>query len=117
MNKDLHDIDELFLSGLEGHEETPSPEVKDALDAALDKKAAEEYKKRFILWKRAALLLLLLLTGFVLYESGIIKTGNGRQAAKNISPVNNDLVKGENEKAGPNNNSKVNSTTGFNTRN
>jgi hypothetical protein len=77
MNKDVHDIDELFRSGLEGHEETPSAGVKESLDAALDKKDAEEYKKRFIIWKRAALLLLLLLAGFVLYESGILRTGSG----------------------------------------
>lgn len=80
MNKDLHDIDELFLSGLEGYEETPSAGVKDALDAALDKKEAEEYKKRFIIWKSAALLLLLLLAGFILFDSSIIKTGRNKKS-------------------------------------
>jgi Outer membrane protein beta-barrel domain len=73
MSKDLHDIDELFRSGLEDHEEIPSVSVKESLDVALDKKEAEKYKRRFILWKRTALLLLLLLAGFVIYESGLIK--------------------------------------------
>src|SRR5688500_15168187 len=72
MNKDSHDIDEFFRSALEGHEETPSPGVKEKLDAVLDKKDAESYK-RFTGWKRTTLLLLLLLTGFVLYELGILK--------------------------------------------
>jgi Outer membrane protein beta-barrel domain len=73
MNKDLHDIDELFRSALDGHEEIPSAAVKSSLDAALDKKDAESYKKRFIGWKRTALLLLLLLAGFALYELVILK--------------------------------------------
>ncbi len=82
MNRDLHDIDELFRSALEEYKDTPSPEVKESLDAVLDKQDAEKYKKRFIIWKRTALLLLLLLTGFVLYESGIIKKRDGNYAVK-----------------------------------
>jgi hypothetical protein len=104
MSKDLHDIDELFRSGLEGYEETPSAAVKENLDASLDKQDAEKYKKRFILWKRAALLLLLLLAGFVLYESGIIKTGSGNHTAKNTTPVNNDVSRNMNETINQNKN-------------
>jgi Outer membrane protein beta-barrel domain len=85
MNKDLHDMDELFRSALEEYEETPSPGLKDGLIAALDKKDAGSYKKRFFAWKRTALLLLLLLSGIVLYESGILKTGGGRSDKKNNS--------------------------------
>lgn len=91
MDKNLHDIDELFRSGLDEYEETPSTGVKETLDAALDKQDAEKYKKRFILWKRAALLLLLLLAGLVLYESGIIKTGSGGSTAKNIATDGNEV--------------------------
>jgi hypothetical protein len=75
MEKNLHDIDELFRAGLEEYKETPSAGVKENIDSALDKQDAEKYKRRFIIWKRAALLLLLLLAGFVIYESGIIKRG------------------------------------------
>ena len=74
MKKDLHDIDNLFRSSLESYEETPSPYVKERLDAALDKRDAESYKKRFLVWKRAAILLLVLLLGFVLYDAGILWT-------------------------------------------
>jgi len=77
MNKDLHDIDDLFRSGLDTYEVTPSAGVKERLDAELDKKDAESYKKRLIGWKRTALLLLLLLTGFIIYETGLLKIGSG----------------------------------------
>lgn len=85
MNKDLHDIDDLFRSALEENEETPSASVKESLLAHLDKKDAESYKKRFIGWKRAAILLLFLLAGFVLYESAIVRTGAGHSTKKIIT--------------------------------
>jgi len=86
MSNDLHDIDDLFRSALEENEETPSASVKESLLANLDKKDAESYKKRFIGWKRIALLLLLVLAGFILYESGIVKSGAGR-STKKIIPI------------------------------
>ena len=89
MSKDLHDIDELFRSGLDDYEATPSAGVKENLDAALDKQDAKKYKKRFILWKRAALLLLLLLAGFVIYESGLIKKGSGSYTFNKSTPETN----------------------------
>ncbi len=88
MPKDLHDIDELFRSGLDDFEATPSAGVKENIDAVLDKQDAEKYKKRFIIWKRAALLLLLLLAGFVIYESGLIKKGTGHYTAKESAAEN-----------------------------
>lgn len=93
MSKDLHDIDELFRSGLEDHEAIPSAGVKDNIDAALDKKEAEEYKKRFIIWKRTALLLLLLLAGFVIYESGLLKKDPDVYISKNGNENNPDNKK------------------------
>ena len=109
MSKDLHDIDELFRAGLDGYKETPSTGVKETLDAALDKQDAEKYKKRFILWKRSALLLLLLLAGFVLYESGIIKTGGGHYDSKNIAADKNDVSSNSNETINQDKNNPVNS--------
>ena len=109
MNKDLHDIDEMFRAGLEEYKETPSAGVKENIDAALDKQDAEKYKKRFILWKRAALLLLLLLAGLMLYESGIIKTGGNGPVAKTSVPVKNDKAEAKTETVNSNNNTPVNS--------
>lgn len=105
MHKDLHDIDELFHSGLNDYEATPSAGVKENIDAVLDKQDAEKYKKRFIIWKRAALLLLLLLAGLVIYESGLIKKGSGGYIAK--EPAN------ENDKAN-NKSSKENTSDNSN---
>ncbi|MBC7827819.1 MAG: outer membrane beta-barrel protein [Chitinophagaceae bacterium] len=74
MNKDLHDIDDLFRSALDPYEETPSTGLKKSLEAALDKKDAQSSKRKFILWKRTALISLLLLSGFALFETGVFKT-------------------------------------------
>jgi len=79
MNKDIHDIDELFRSVLEGHEEIPSAKVKENLETSLDKKDVEFYKRKYSGWKRVAILLLFLLAGFILYDSGIFQTGSGRK--------------------------------------
>ena len=38
MNEDLHQIDDLFKSGFEGKEETPSPTVWENIEKELDKK-------------------------------------------------------------------------------
>jgi len=72
MNKDLHDLDDIFNSAHEQYEDDPSSGVWDKIKADLDRKDAEKYKRRFIGWKRVAVILILLLSGFVLYESGII---------------------------------------------
>ena len=69
MNKDLHNMDDLFRSRLNAYKEFPSAGVKESLMAALEKKDAKSYKRRFIGWKRTALLLSFLLTALVLYET------------------------------------------------
>ncbi|MBI5858338.1 MAG: PorT family protein [Sphingobacteriales bacterium] len=76
MNKDLHDIDNLFYAALETTTEMPSAAVRKKLIAALDKKDAESNRKKFIWWRKTALLLILLLAGLVLFETKILKTGH-----------------------------------------
>lgn len=75
MTKDLHDIDKLFYEALKGNVELPSAAAREKLIAALDKKDAESTRRGFIWWRRTALLLIVLLAGFVLFDSGILKTG------------------------------------------
>jgi hypothetical protein len=111
MNKDLHHIDELFRSELDDYKVTPSAGAKENIDAALDKQDAEKYKKRFIIWKRAAFFLLLLLAGFVLYESGFIKTGRVNYTEKNASDDKKDVSTGKNEKNNQNKNNSFSSNT------
>lgn len=77
MNKDLHDMDDIFKAAHQQYEDEPSSGVWDKINADLDRKDAEKYKRRFIGWKRVAVILLLLLSGFVLYESGIIIKRSG----------------------------------------
>ncbi len=52
MNKDLHDIDDLFRSGLKAYEVTPSVGVKERLNAALDKKDATAFNRAYHLRNR-----------------------------------------------------------------
>ncbi|MCU7552820.1 hypothetical protein OCK74_27120 [Chitinophagaceae bacterium LB-8] len=70
MNEDVHHIDNLLRSTLEHYEEIPSPAVKESLNAILDKKDAEAYKRKYEAWKRIAILVLIMLSGYILYESG-----------------------------------------------
>ena len=90
MNKDLHNIDDIFNSAQQRFEEDPSADMWDKINAGLDKKDAESYRRRFIGWKRIAIILMLLLSGFVLYESGIIRRGPG--SGNKNAVVNNNSV-------------------------
>lgn len=84
MNKYLHDMDDIFNAAHQQYEEEPSTAVWDKINAGLDKQDAEKYKKKFIGWKRVAVLLILLVSGFVLYESGIMvkRSGDGNNKEK-----------------------------------
>src|SRR5580704_9067842 len=75
MSKNLHDMDENFRSAYQEFADDPSPRAWEKINAALDKKDAESYRKRSGNWKKVAIVSLLLLVGFILYESGILKTG------------------------------------------
>lgn len=72
MDKNLHNIDDLFSKAYNSFEEHPTDAVWEKLSTALDKDDAEKYKKRFIGWKRIAVILLLMLSGLIIYESHII---------------------------------------------
>lgn len=92
MDKNLQNIDDVFNRAQRGYEDEPSPAVWEKLNAALDKEDAEDYKRGFISWRRIAILLILLLSGFILYETGIIRRGsqgNGDdEAVSNPQKVN-----------------------------
>ena len=60
MNENLHDTDDLYKNAYRQFEEEPSADVWEKINADLDKKDAESYKKSAIGWKRLSLLLLLL---------------------------------------------------------
>ena len=60
MDKDLHDIDDIFNKAQQRYTEEPTEAAWEKIGAVLDKDDAEKYKKRFIGWKRIAIVLLLL---------------------------------------------------------
>lgn len=88
MTDDLHDIDDLFREGIEGHEEEVPSSVWEAVSNDLDKKQASYYKNKYHRLKKASLLLLLLcfLGGLYIFY----KTTGGKETApliKNPAPV------------------------------
>lgn len=96
MEKNLHNIDEVFSDAHERFVEQAPVDGWEKLQAGLDKKDADKYKRRFIGWKRVAILLFLLLSGFIIYETGIVKTyhGNNQNAGTSTSSSsNNSFVK------------------------
>ena len=68
MNENLHDIDKLFKSAIEQHQDTPSPAVWDNIDNKLDKSNVIDISKKYNNLKRVAAVLLLLLSGVAVYE-------------------------------------------------
>ena len=78
MDKDLHDIEDLFRSSLDQHEEMPSKNVWDAVDNRLDKETVATIKKKYKTLKRLSLLLLLLLISISIFELGYHNSDKGR---------------------------------------
>src|SRR5437762_10194130 len=75
MSKDLHNMDEIFNSAYTQLSEDPSPGVWEKINAGLDKKDASSYKRKSKNWRRVAIFSLLLLSGSILYELVLVKTG------------------------------------------
>lgn len=59
MNKDLHNIDDLFKSSIDNHLEEVPPDIWNSIDHSLDKKQAAFYKRRYFAVRAAAILLIL----------------------------------------------------------
>ena len=68
MKEDLHNIDKLFKSSIEEHEEMPSPEIWAALDKNLDKNKVIDITKRYVTLRKVAIILLVLLATISFYE-------------------------------------------------
>ncbi len=84
MDKNLHDMDDIFKRAYHDFEDEPSGDSWSKLQAGLDRRDAEKYRRRFIVWKSAAILLVIALSGIIVYKSfykGI--PGNGK--TKNLT--------------------------------
>ncbi len=64
----LNDIDKLFKNAIEPLQEQPSEQVWQTVESILDQKNAENYKRKFILFKRISLALSILLILIGAYE-------------------------------------------------
>ncbi len=64
----LNDIDKLFKNAIEPLQEQPSEQVWQTVESILDQKNAENYKRKFILFKRISLALSILLILIGVYE-------------------------------------------------
>ena len=82
MSEHLHDMDNIFKSAYRQFKEEPTADVWQKINAALDKKDAESYKKDPQNGNVVSLLLLLLLAGFILYETAMVRMRD-RQSRKN----------------------------------
>ena len=82
MDKDLHNIEDLFRSALEDNEESPSAKVWDTVDNSLDKDNVISIKKKYRMLKKLSLLLLLLLIALSIYEL------NNHRTAENLTEPN-----------------------------
>lgn len=87
MSEDLHPIDDLFRSGLNGKEDTPTPAVWDAIERELDKKDRKPVGGFFRFSGRAAAVALIIVAGAALFAAGYFirgaqeeKKGIGKEA-------------------------------------
>lgn len=67
MNKNLHNIDKLFKTALEGVEDGPSSNVWESIDKDLDKKKVVSISKKYYKLKFAASFLLIFSIGMAMY--------------------------------------------------
>ncbi len=90
MNGDLHHIDDLFKSGLEGKEENPTPAVWEHIEKELDKK---DSRPKFFLWwnsRKIAAALLIILGSAGLFAGGYYLRGvKMHNKESNLKPAEN----------------------------
>jgi len=67
MNKNLHNIDKLFKTALEGAEDEPSSNVWESIDKDLDKKKVVSISRKYYKLKFAASFLLIFSIGMAMY--------------------------------------------------
>ena len=87
MDKNLHNIEDLFRKALEDNEENPSQKAWDAVEKKLDKDNVVSIKKKYDLLKKVALLLVFLLVGLSIYVWKSQEKNNVK-ANKDISEIN-----------------------------
>src|SRR5665213_1859181 len=98
MDKNLHDIEDLFRRGIEDNEEIPPENTWDRIDEILDKDKVVSIHKKYGRLKWVAILLLFFSAGMSLYVWNTRKSNN---LEKNNSTILNKEVKSKNNAASP----------------
>ncbi|MEO6837166.1 MAG: outer membrane beta-barrel protein [Ginsengibacter sp.] len=86
MDKNLHDIEDLFRKALEKNEENPSQKAWDGIEKKLDKENVVSIKRKYDLLKKVAFLLLFLLAGLSIYV-WLNQNKNSVKPNKDISSI------------------------------
>jgi hypothetical protein len=100
MDKNLHNIEDLFRKMLDDNEEIPSQKAWDGIEKKLDKDNVVSIKKKYNFLKKITVLLVLLLAGLCIYVWKF-QDRNPANHGKDISAVNketqtkNDSLSGE----------------------
>jgi hypothetical protein len=89
MTDDLNNIDKLFKTAIDGHEEEPSPASWEAIDKRLDNSNIVSIRKKYANLKKWVVVLLLLLFGGVVYELHSAFSHNAITANTGTSKTNN----------------------------
>ncbi|MEO6133519.1 MAG: outer membrane beta-barrel protein [Ginsengibacter sp.] len=87
MDKNLHDIENLFRTALEDNEESPSQNSWDGIEKRLDKDNIVSIKKKYNLLKKVAFLLMVLLAGLSMYVL-MNHDKNSVEPSNNFSEIN-----------------------------
>ncbi|MBL0200302.1 MAG: hypothetical protein IPP81_09020 [Chitinophagaceae bacterium] len=91
MDKNLHNIEDLFHAALDDNEETPSQNVWETVEKRLDKDNIVSIKRKYTNVKRIAILLLFLLVSFVLFDVYKMNTlHKGNDFVKNGDSIKSD---------------------------
>lgn len=97
MNKNLHDIDKLFLQSLKDHVEEPSENTWQAIENELNRKDAALYKSKYTSLRRilicGALMCIFLLISYVLQFD---LHNFSKKQTENVSPSNKNLPETKN---------------------
>jgi hypothetical protein len=72
MDKNIHNIDDIFSKAYLEYEENPSLLTWEKLNSSLDKEDTKNDKKLSIGWRQIGILLVFLLSGLAIYESRIL---------------------------------------------
>lgn len=112
MMEDLHNIDDLFRSGLDGKEEAPEQKVWNAIEQELDKNNVISIREKYVQMRRASAILLILLLGVSIYTlRNTFNSNTAKSSGQQLSPSNKSGKDQPATKESPEKSSKGNSLT------